>query len=183
MLMPHEAAHLVASRAIPLLQQHSRLGAAVRLLRAALPLLITRPLPPFSRNSARAEGAAHEEAGGGGEEYCDSARVREHLQALSGVIAYYGAQDVLTSRERMSLLSLSIEWCEAVPARQVCSIMCLTHSSLTDMRTPQFSVTDICETRLLLIWATPLFRQVRAIVPAQLVALFLQVLKLRHLSS
>ena len=57
-LMPHEAAHLVASRAIPLLQQHSRLGAAVRLLRAALPLLITRPLPPFSRNSARAEGAA-----------------------------------------------------------------------------------------------------------------------------
>ena len=65
-LMPHEAAHLVASRAIPLLQQHSRLGAAVRLLRAALPLLITRPLPPFSRNSARAEGAAHEEAGGGG---------------------------------------------------------------------------------------------------------------------
>ena len=64
--MPHEAAHLVASRAIPLLQQHSRLGAAVRLLRAALPLLITRPLPPFSRNSARAEGAAHEEGGGGG---------------------------------------------------------------------------------------------------------------------
>ena len=59
MLMPHEAAHLVASRAIPLLQQHSRLGAAVRLLRAALPLLITRPLPPFSRNSVRAEGAAH----------------------------------------------------------------------------------------------------------------------------
>ena len=133
-LMPHEAAHLVASRTIPLLQQHSRLGAAVRLLRAALPLLITRPLPPFSRNSARAEGAAHEEAGRGGEEYCDSARVREHLQALSGVIAYYGAQDVLTSRERMSLLSLSIEWCEAVPARQVRSIMCVTDTSLTDMR-------------------------------------------------
>jgi len=117
-LPPNQAAHLIYSKGIPMLQHFSRITAVILLLRATHPLLFIRRLPPL-REEGNAEGSALGAVVGSEDEiqeHCDLVRVGEHLQSLGAVIAYYGWEQVMRCRVKCALLSVVADLCEALPA-------------------------------------------------------------------
>lgn len=121
-LPPNQAAHLIYSKGIPMLQHFSRITAVILLLRTTHPLLFFRRLPPL-REEDNAEGSAlvagvasEDEIPDEIQEHCDLVRVGEHLQSLAAVIAYYGWKQVMMCRVKCALLSLVADLCEALPA-------------------------------------------------------------------
>ena len=115
-LPPHQAAHLIFSKCIPLLQHSSRITSVVLLLRATHPLLLYRCLPGAAdwQAQARDEWAAASVK----VDCCDIHRIGEHLESLSAVIAYHGWQQVLSCRLRCSLLPLVADLCQAIPEEE-----------------------------------------------------------------
>lgn len=79
-----QAAHLIFSRVIPLLQDRKRLAHALAVLRVWLPLLYVREIEEVGTEGAEERANVHVD------------RIAEHLQAFAAVVAYHGRPEVRT---------------------------------------------------------------------------------------